>query len=174
MKKKKFLYFLIALYLVGCNGVYKYDNEKAVEYITEHKEQKSKCMCAWYTMKAIRNGGCYNCYIYPAYSYNKMLVQLGFEEVFNGGNYTPLKGDISVLPRNSHSVFGHIAIYNGEKWISDFEQKSIFPGKAYSEKGEYQIYRINDGWHYANVYISPLDFIQYVNTLLKGINKIKW
>ena len=121
MKKKKFLYFLIALYLVGCNGVYKYDNEKAVEYITEHKEQKSKCMCAWYSMKAIRNGGCYNCYIYPAYSYNKMLVQLGFEEVFNGGNYTPLKGDISVLPRNSHSVFGHIAIYNVFPFIQNLQ-----------------------------------------------------
>ena len=47
----------------------------------------------------------------------------------------PRKGDISVLPQNHHSSFGHIAIYDGKQWVSDFKQKSPYPNSTYKENG---------------------------------------
>lgn len=175
MKVYKILsWILLIIIILGIfNGPYKYNNEKAVQYIINHKHNTSRCMCAWYTMKAIRNGGCYYCYIYPAYAYNKILLQLGFTEI-STKNYVPKVGDISVLPSNSKSCFGHIAIYDGKYWVSDFEQKDIFPGKVYKLSGKYQIFRIEDGWHWASVNPNPIDVYEYIKVLVKGFGKIKW
>lgn len=173
---KKIILIIITLLLIcfiGCNGPYKYNNEKVITYIKNHKSEKSKCMCAWYSMKAIRNGGCHYCYIYPGYAYNKVLPQLGFTEV-SLENYIPQKGDISVLPRNSQSCFGHIAIYDGSHWISDFEQKSIFPGKEYKKLGTYQIFRIKDGWHFAHLSFEINDILEYIQSLKTGYSRIKF
>ena len=89
------------------------------------------------------------------------------KEVFIDNNYTPLEGDISVLPQNSHSAFGHIAIYNGEKWVSDFEQRGeILPSKAYRANGKYQIFRATDGWHWKHVWTSPVDWYRWAETVV--------
>lgn len=173
---KKILIFgaiLLFLFLLAFHGVYKYSNKDAIEYVTENKANQSRSMCAWYVMKAIRYGGCYNCYIYPAYAYNKILPQLGFEEV-PVLNYIPQKGDISVLPQNSASDFGHIAIFNGKKWISDFEQADIFPEKSYRNVGKYQIFRIEDGWHWAHLQFNINDIPKYIKSFSSGYKKIKW
>lgn len=174
MKKKYkiLITLLILFYLIEFHGPYKYSNEDTINYIKEHKEPRSRCMCAWYSMQAIRFGGCYNCYIFPAYAYNKILPQLGFIEI-STENYIPKAGDISVLPRNSKSCFGHIAIYDGNNWISDFEQVSIFPGKSYREIGKYQIFRIEDGWHWSHLY-NLGNVLEYFDSLSKGIKRIKW
>ena len=171
MKRKMLILIsLITLYFVGCHGPYKYSNEEVIKYITENKEPKSKTMCAWYCMKAIRKGGCYNCYIYPAYAYDKILPQLGFKKV-SIDNYSPKAGDISVLPKNSKSRFGHIAIYNGSKWISDFEQNSIFPNKNYRDVGKYQIFRIEDGWHWGHLHLNITDIPDYITSLKSFMSK---
>lgn len=174
MKKYFILIVIVLVYVIGFNGVYKYDNDKTVEYVKAHKENKSRCQCAWYCMKAIRKGGCYNCYIYPAYAYNKILPQLGFTEI-STVNYVPKRGDVSVLPRNRSSSFGHIAIYDGNKWISDYEQNNgIFPGRAYRENGKFQIFRQTDGWHKANLCLNITDIPDYFDSLFKGYHKIKF
>ena len=160
------------LYLLIFRGCYYYDNKKAVTYIENNFNSKSKSMCAWYVMKAIRKGGCYNCYIYPAYAYNDILIQLGFKEI-SLQNYSPIKGDISVLPANSHSPFGHIAIYNGKYWISDFKQNSIYPGSSYRKVQTYQIFRITDGWHHSHLQFNLSNTIKYLRTLKKGYKRIK-
>lgn len=171
--KRKVIVLSLILVIINFVGPYKYDNNKAINYIKQHKSSKSKSMCAWYVMQALRYGGCRYCYIYPAYAYNKVLPKLGFEEV-PINDYVPQKGDISVLPTNVSSVFGHIAIYDGNCWISDFEQKSIFPGKYYKQNGKYQIYRIKNGWHWAFMYENPKNLIEYLSVLFKGWNKIKF
>lgn len=172
--KRKILIGVIFLFLCFIGGPYKYNNEKVVTYIKEHKSNKSRCMCAWYSMKAIRHGGCHYCYIYPGYAYNKILPQLGFIEVSLKNNYIPQKGDISVLPKNSKSCFGHIAIYDGSHWVSDFEQKDIFPGKKYKESGKYQIFRIEDGWHFALLSLNINDIFEYIQSLIIGYKRINW
>ncbi|MCR4851995.1 MAG: CHAP domain-containing protein [Prevotella sp.] len=169
----KYLIIIILVVIIGSNLPYRYNNNLVVNYITEHSNERSKCMCAWYCMKAIHRGGCFQCPILPAYAYNKVLPQLGYQEI-NIKNYVPIKGDIVVLPQNNKSVFGHIAIWNGNQWISDYKQKDIFPNNCYRDKGEYQIFRNSDGWHWAHINISPKDYYNYISNLIQGKHKIKW
>ena len=58
-----------------------------------------------------------------AYMYhtNGTLKGMGFS-LINGGS--PQKGDVYVEDRTNTHTHGHIAIYNGSNWVSDFIQKS--------------------------------------------------
>ena len=143
---------------------YYYSNDKAVDYITNHAETKSKCSCAGYVMRGMWRGGC-PIGLLPAYAYSKTLSQMGFEEI-STKSYTPKKGDISVLPQNSKHVFGHIAIYNGEQWVSDFKQKNMLCSSAYRANGKYQIFRATDGWHWKHVWTSPVDWYRWAETVV--------
>ena len=163
---------IIGVILIWNHLPYYYSNEKSADYITKNVAPTSKCMCAWYVIKGMWHGGC-PIGLAPAYAYNKILPQMGFEEV-PVNNYTPQKGDISVLPRNEGSHFGHIAVYNGEKWVSDFNQLSIYPGKKYRANGNYQIFRATDGWHWKHVWTSPLDWCRWIKSTIKGQKIIKF
>ena len=66
----------------------------------------------------------------PAYEYKDFLPKLGFKAV-DASSYSPRKGDIIVIaPIEGHSS-GHIAMYSGSKWISDFVQSDMWGGSAY-------------------------------------------
>ena len=136
MKRKKVLkvtLFVVAIVLLWSHLPYYYSNDKAVEYISNHAGVKSKCSCAGYVMLGLWYGGC-PAGLVPAYAYEKTLPQMGFQEVPTEG-YQPQKGDVSVLPPAGNSPFGHIAVYNGRQWVSDFSQKSLFPSSAYRMNG---------------------------------------
>ncbi|MBR2237543.1 MAG: CHAP domain-containing protein [Prevotella sp.] len=131
---------VIGVVLIWNHLPYYYSNERTVDYITNHAEEHSRRMCAGYVVMAMWHGRCpIGPVVLPAYAYSKILPQIGFEEVPAEG-YNPRKGDISVLPQNSRHVFGHIAVYDGKQWVSDFKQKSLFPSKAYQENGKYQVF----------------------------------
>ena len=56
--------------------------------------------------------------------------------------YTPQAGDVVVIQSTSTSKDGHMAMFSGKQWISDFEQKDFWPGKdCLKEKPSYVIYR---------------------------------
>ena len=111
-------------------------------------------------------------FVLPAYGYGKILPQMGFQEV-TSENYTPQRGDISVLPQNSSHVFGHIAVYNGKQWVSDFKQNNMLCSKAYRASGQYRIFRIGDGWHWKHVWTSPVDWYGWIQAGIKGWRKIR-
>ena len=55
-------------------------------------------------------------------------------------HYVPEKGDIVVFPMTWKHPLGHIAIWNGKHWVSDYKQKSIYIDEDY--KGvKYIVYR---------------------------------
>ena len=178
MKKGKKMFLKVIGYIVGVILIwnhlpYYYNNDKVADYATTHAELNSRTMCAGYVIKAMWHGGC-PIGLVPAYAYNNILPQMGFEEI-SIKNYKPQKGDISVLPTNKRSVFGHIAVYNGKHWISDFDQKNkIYPSTAYRVDGKYQIFRATDGWHCKHVWTSPLDWYGWIHAAIKGRNKIKF
>lgn len=176
MKAKKrlsmTLVIIVGVLIVWNHLPYYYHNDRTVDYVSHHANKGSRSMCTWYVMRAMWRGGC-PVGIAPAYAYHKILPQIGFEEVSMKG-YVPQKGDISVLPRNSQSPFGHIAVYNGKLWVSDYPQSSIFPGTAYRQSGKYQIYRIEDSWHWKHVWTSPMDWYEWVKALIIGCHKIKF
>ena len=146
----KVLLGLVAAYLVLTNLPYTYNNDKVADYVTSNAAPHSRTMCAWYCMRALQSGGC-PVGIVPAYAYSKILPQMGFQEVSMNG-YRPQKGDVCVLPTNNHSSFGHIAIYNGVQWVSDFKQKDIYPSRAYREIYDASMLRIRwlpqPGFHF--------------------------
>lgn len=166
------LFVIVGVALIGSNLPYYYSNEKAATYVTSHVAGSSRSMCAWYVVKAMWRGGC-PIGLIPAYAYDKTLPQMGFKEV-PLNDYQPKVGDISVLPKNEKSLFGHIAIYNGKLWVSDFRQKSIYPSSAYRKNGAYKIFRATNGWHWKHVWTSPIDWYSWIESFVKGYQKIRF
>lgn len=111
-----------------------YNVNVAVKYLTQHAETKSVGKCAQYVRLAIKEGGCPT-YFHPtsACDYLGFLPKLGFEEITTDG-YTPQAGDVIVIPSVKGHEHGHIAMYNGDHWISDFVQRDMFGGRAYRQK----------------------------------------
>jgi type VI secretion system secreted protein VgrG len=57
-------------------------------------------------------------------------------------DYRPQAGDVAVIQGTSTNKDGHMALYSGRQWISDFNQREFWPGPVYrDEQPRYVIYR---------------------------------
>jgi signal peptidase I len=123
-----------------------YDINKAIDNLNEKAKPGSIGSCAKYVRLAIEAGGL------PtegrpvgATDYDKFLPKLGFNTV-DSTNYIPQKGDIVVFKafqgKNKYHQYGHIQMYNGSQWVSDFKQRDFWAGSDYRiYKPEYVIFR---------------------------------
>lgn len=133
---------LLGVYCIWTQ-VYSYDKDKAAKYITENALDKSHTCCAWFVMRAMQDGGC-PIGILPAWAYRYALPLYGFREIYEdrgrdcSASIMLQKGDIVVIPKGSYSFWGHIAMYDGSQWVSDFKQKHMSP---YRKTVKYRIYR---------------------------------
>lgn len=88
---------------------------------------RSSGYCARYVRKALQSAG-YEFTPNPsAYQYatRGTLAQAGFTKISND---TPHQvGDVIVYDRSSRRPHGHIQIFDGTDWVSDFRQKGISP-----------------------------------------------
>jgi RHS repeat-associated protein len=84
-------------------------------------------------------------------AYGPSLLKAGFYSVYikSLANYTPLKGDIAVMngPLGGKTcntgiggICGHIQMYNGNQWVSDFFQTRPFWPSATYESNEPQLH----------------------------------
>ena len=113
---------------------------KAAEYATEKAEKKSVGMCALYVRKAIIAGGIPLYVGGDAWSYKYTLPILNFHQV--GKKSEREVGDIVVFQPIGGRKYGHIAIWNGKQWVSDFKQRNLIVHSDYLDDGcEYAIYR---------------------------------
>lgn len=122
-----------------------YDIDKAVKFIEDHAKEKSIGRCAEYVRLAIEAGGIPIPEPRPhdAKDYGPKLTEMGFTKV-DTQNYQAMKGDIAVLQPPSGQKSGHLQMFNGEIWVSDFRQvrPGIYPGPQYrEEKVAYEIFR---------------------------------
>ncbi len=122
----------------------KFDIAKMVAHANANAEDESQGKCSKYVRLALEAGGG-DTSGHPVYAKNwgPTLIKMGFVEVSKEG-YTPKLGDVVVLnPPVDDSKPGHIQIFNGSIWVSDFNQSAdIWPGKAYrTAKKSYWIYR---------------------------------
>jgi hypothetical protein len=103
--------------------------------------------CAEYVCIAIEKGGL--TLQRPASAlakdYGPSLVAAGFIKL---GKVTTgfITGDVVVIDRCTGANAGHMAMFDGQDWISDFRQNGgingIYPGPAYrNEKPNYDLYR---------------------------------
>ena len=115
-----------------------YNIDAAVAYIESHAEEKSINACAKYVRVAIEAGGLKsNASPRNALNYFTILKDLGFTEL-QTTDYK--KGDIVVFDAVKGHKYGHIAMWSGTQWISDFKQKSIIVNTAY-KNGKKSIFR---------------------------------
>lgn len=136
MKKIIIGILIIFLGTILYSHIKAFNTEKAAIHVTEHAAPRSKTCCAWYVMRAMHSGGCW-IGIYPAWAYKYVLPLYNFERV-DKNNYHPRKGDIVVIENSEEHFWGHIAMYNGRIWISDFKQRNMSP---YKKTYPYEIFR---------------------------------
>ena len=110
------------------------------EYRDLKKNEQGYCARAVYN--ALKAGG-YDVKKMNANDYKSYLNNHNQFNKINKTNYKPRKGDVSVMdPYPGGSQQGHIAMYNGKNWVSQFKQKDIYAGPGYRKNTpEYVIFR---------------------------------
>lgn len=115
-------------------------------YLNANVQPKSIGKCAAHVRKAIEAGGLSTeGRPVAAYMYKDFLPKIGFNEIaevtgkikqreWTDKNAKP--GDIAVM---SYGKYGHICMYNGKQWVSDFVQNNMW---VYKGDGTCKIYRI--------------------------------
>lgn len=142
----------------SANLVKPFDVDNAVKQLRINALSVSANRCAKYVANAIRSTGIK---VNPplarkesgfaeARDYRFSLEMAGFSEVTNSSQnagdiflfYKPQKGDVVIFQPVPKHEAGHIAMYDGQKWISDFVQKGFWPASAYKAyDASYAIYR---------------------------------
>lgn len=150
MKLKKAIILFSALILITALYVlkitcYSYNPDFAAEYATKHANTKSKGLCGYYVRLSIEAGGCPT-FFFPrsASEYVSFLPDLGFTKI--DASQKRFKGDIVVFNAVEGHPFGHIAIWNGKQWISDFKQRGIIVNQAY-RISDATFFRLERGKH---------------------------
>ena len=124
---------------LGLNPV---DLQKMVEWIDDNANTYSTGQCARYVRLAIEAGGG-DTTGHPIYAkdWGTTLQRIGFNPVSAGAKF----GDIVVIQPPPNDIAGHIEIYDGSRWVSDFFQRDFWPGPSYRKfKPSYQMYRQPD------------------------------
>ncbi len=106
--------------------------------------------CAHYVRLAIAAGGIQ---VQPpntaaAKDFGPKLMAVGFQQIKAGAgdpgqDYNPEPGDVIVYGAIDGDAYGHMEIYDGDDWESDFTQKSIWPNNSNPawKKVSFAIYR---------------------------------
>ena len=125
-----------------------WDKDAAVTALDNNANDKSQGKCAKYIRLALNAGEIKtpNNPV-PAYKYAEYLKQLGFEEV-DSANYKPEKADVVVFEpfegKKKDHRDGHIQMWDGNQWVSDFIQKHFWPGTDFENATpHYRVFRKN-------------------------------
>jgi hypothetical protein len=106
--------------------------------------------CVRYVRLALEAGGVNtNPHPVPAKYYGPFLTGWGFHVVtsnIQSSGYLAMRGDVAVFQGfgtdRTREWNGHIQMYNGKQWVSDFRQPQFTPGPGYrSPPAPYIIYR---------------------------------
>ena len=119
-----------------------FDTVKAVKYLDLHGGNTSLGRCAEYTRKAIEAGGLTLVRHTFAKDYGSSLTRVGFTAL--GQIYTGFRAaDVVVIQPIPGHPEGHMAMFDGLFWISDFKQlHGLYPGAKYRAlRPSYVVYR---------------------------------
>lgn len=108
---------------------------RAVDYLNTHATGHSLGRCAEFTRKAVEAGGVTLARHQSAKDYGRSLFLVGFQPIElknEKGEQAPLKaGDVAIIQPIPGHPHGHMTMYNGKIWISDFRQRTMYPGQSY-------------------------------------------
>lgn len=104
-----------------------WNKEAAVSYLRSHALGHSHSECARFTRLAIQAGGVKVPNTHFAKDYGVGLLRAGFREVPPWS--TLISGDVAVIqPYAGGNGIGHMTMYDGTQWISDFVQRVCIQG----------------------------------------------
>ena len=120
------------------------DVAKAVQYLqTNYAGSQPGHHCAHAIREAIEAGGLLlKNHPIEAKNYGPTLAAANFVKI-SATDYTPQAGDIVVIqPYQGGNVAGHITMYDGSVWRSDFVQNDMWAGPGYRKnKPSHEVYR---------------------------------
>jgi hypothetical protein len=121
------------------------DVDGAVQHLDAHAHATTQHRCARYVREAIETGGGTTIgRTAEARNYGPLLERAGFSPVSDNGSfdtYRPQRGDVVVFqPGRGTSSAGHMQMYNGSRWVSDFRQNNFHPGAGY-RSSSFVVYR---------------------------------
>jgi len=111
----------------------KFDLNKAAAYLDVHAaptyDPNIKHYCARAVRRAIGAGGRDVANTNDAQDYGPKLVQAGYTQLDADARktYTPQKGDVIIYPAWRTHTTGHMEMYDGKHWVSDFMQQGPVP-----------------------------------------------
>ena len=124
----------------GCSGL---DVDKAVSYIEEHAAAGSTGLCAKFVRLALKAGGvAIDPWPDEARKYGPYLLRSRFIALSIAPSGVAA-GDVCVIqPYKGGNPAGHIQMFTGAKWYSDFEQREFWPGAGFrTNKPAYALFR---------------------------------
>jgi len=112
--------------------------DEAVSYARQKALPGSEYSCARRVREAIECGGVEVRKTENAKDYGPLLEAAGFERA----PMPPQRGDVVVIQPPQGNGTGHMAIFDGTRWISSSAQFSLYPDAAYrASNASYKVYR---------------------------------
>lgn len=108
---------------------------KAAEFVAKNAKGKSVGKCARYVANGLEAAG-YKFERQPSaymYASNGIMSKMGFTQIDN--NTPPQIGDVLVFPKSDKTPHGHIQIYDGEVYNSDFKQNGGARNRKWNSPG---------------------------------------
>jgi hypothetical protein len=120
-----------------------WNKDKSIEYVNSHALGASTGRCAEAVRKAVEAGGVNLARHNSAKDYGPSLQAVGFARLGSIAAFT--SGDVVVIDSFPGNTHGHIAIFNGLSWVSDFKQSGLYPGPGYRQyRPAYSVYRYGE------------------------------
>jgi hypothetical protein len=114
------------------------------EWMDAHALTRSSHHCAMYCRMGLEAAGL-NTADRPqsgdAGDYGPFLLRHG-AQIVPADSYVPQVGDVVVFDKTDQHPFGHIEMYDGSHWVSDFMQHSISPYRDAATTPPFTIYRL--------------------------------
>lgn len=131
--------------------------DRAVKTLNRNAHSKSQKRCAYYVRIALAGGGFQIQETSAAKNYGASLEKAGFKPHHARleaceltldqyeEDYTPQKGDVAIFqpPADQPDGNGHMQMFNGTIWVSDFRQNDFCPYSSPSFRA-FTIYRHPD------------------------------
>ncbi|MBK9071083.1 MAG: hypothetical protein IPL79_08800 [Myxococcales bacterium] len=125
-----------------------FDIANAVNRLNANAKAESLGRCGTYVRLALQAGGVdVSGHPVAGANYGPFLLARDFVRI-SGDDF--VAGDIAVMRafrgRRKNHPYGHVQMFNGEQWVSDFRQCNFWPGPDYREsQPPYAVYRFPHG-----------------------------
>ncbi|MFC0400781.1 hypothetical protein [Paraburkholderia rhizosphaerae] len=123
-----------------------FDDATAADWLNGHAFATSNQACATHVRLALHAGGI-DIPAVPARrdakNYGSLLIEQGFVELSPAEQILPARGDVAVIqPYAGGNPAGHVTMYTGQQWVSDFRQTDMWSGPGYrTHKPPFKVYR---------------------------------